>query len=62
MRIILLVLGVTLIVFGLFLSFGIMFSSLKEGDENYFINMTLPSGILIVGIILFFKGKRMPKD
>jgi hypothetical protein len=52
--------GITLIVVALLLSFGIIVSSLKEGDEeNMFKYLTIPVVMLVLGIYLILKGRNL---
>jgi hypothetical protein len=49
--------GIILIGFSLLLTFGIVVSTLKEGDEeNVFLYLSIPIVILALGIYLVIKG------
>jgi len=49
--------GIILVAFSLFISFGIIFSSLKEGDEDIIKYLTIPVLMIVIGIYLIVKGK-----
>ena len=51
--------GIILIAFSLSISFGIIISSLKEGDENIFKYLTIPVMMIVIGIYLIIKGKNL---
>ena len=50
--------GIILIVFSLFIGFGIVISSLKERDENIFKYLTIPVLVIALGIYLIIRGKK----
>ena len=56
------ILGVALIVFGLFLSFGILVYSLKEKDNEGFYWFILSFGLIGLGVFIIIKGwkKQLP--
>jgi hypothetical protein len=55
--------GIILIAFSLFLSFGIIVSSLKEGDdENLFKYLTIPVLMIVMGIYLIVRGKNLKSN
>jgi hypothetical protein len=47
--------GIILIAFALFISFGIIVSSLKEGDEDIFKYLTIPVLMIAIGIYLIVR-------
>jgi sulfite exporter TauE/SafE len=53
--------GIVLIAFAILLAFGIIVSSLKEGDENVFIYLSVPLLILTMGIYLV-KGRKLKSN
>jgi hypothetical protein len=54
--------GIILITFSLLISFGIIVSSLKEGDENMFKYLTVPVLLVALGIYLIVKGKKLKSN
>ena len=54
--------GIILIVFSLFIIFGIIVSSLKEGDEDIFKYLTIPVLMMAIGIYLIVRGKSLKSN
>ena len=54
--------GIILIAFSLFISFGIIVSSLKEGDEDIFRYLTIPVLMIVIGIYLIVRGKNLKSN
>jgi hypothetical protein len=54
--------GIILIMFSLFISSGIVVSSLKEGDEDIFKYLTIPVLIIALGIYLIIRGKNLKSN
>jgi len=58
MRTLLVLIGITMILLGLFLSLGILISSVKEKDNNGFYYFSLSLGLIVLGIY-FVKRKKL---
>jgi hypothetical protein len=55
--------GIILIAFSLFLSFGIVVSTLKEGDgENLFKYLMIPVLMFVIGIYLIVRGNNLKSN
>jgi hypothetical protein len=54
--------GIILIAFSLFISFGLIVSSLKEGDEDIFKYLMIPVLMIVIGIYLIAKGKKLKSN
>jgi len=53
---------IILIAFSLFVSFGIIVSSLKEGDEDMIKYLTIPVLMIVIGIYLIVRGKNLKSN
>lgn len=58
-KLILIIIGILLIIIGLFLTFGILVSSLKEGDDFY--GFFISFGLIGVGIFCLTRGIKIKK-
>ena len=56
MKIILIILGIGLILFGIFFTFGILLSSFKENDNTGFYDLFYSFTIIGIGTFCIFKG------
>ena len=54
--------GIILIAFSLLISFGIIVSSLKEGDEDIIKYLTIPVLTIVIGIYLIVRGKNLKSN
>ena len=54
--------GILLIALSLFIGFGILISGLKEGDENIYVYLVIPILMIIMGIYMIVKGKKLKSD
>jgi hypothetical protein len=54
--------GIILIAFALFISFGIIVASLKEGDEAIIKYLTIPVLMIVIGIYLIIRGKNLKSN
>jgi len=54
--------GAILVMLSLFVCFGIILSSLKEGDENIFNYLTIPVLMIVLGIYLIVRGKNFKSN
>jgi hypothetical protein len=54
--------GIILIALALFISFGIIVSSLKEGDEDIFKYLTIPVTMMVFGVYLIVRGNNLKSN
>lgn len=57
-KILLILISILLVLIGLYLSFGILISTLKEGGDRSYNGYLLSTGIILLGVYFFVKGVR----
>jgi len=58
-KIILILLSIAILIFGLYLTIGVLVYSLKEKDNNGFYGFFISIGLILFGIFLLVKGLRI---
>lgn len=59
MKIILIIIGIGILLLGLFLTFGILVYSLKEKDNDVFYGYLISTGLIVLGIYLLVRGLKI---